>query len=276
MTAAPGAPGAEGSRTRHRLHLPRDTEPAAVLAMVRNVRPAAHEGTDGQLELGDGARLVPDRAARGTGRWILDTPRVREDPVPAGMADSHGFGRAFPEGLPFAAEREALDLVWSLARRLHGSVLTDDGARLAPHPFHVRDLTVVSPHALAPESLGELLAPLASGAELDEVPAATPRTGYSATLPLPAGDAISVRVGPSSRPTALAALDWLEHAVDYELVHLTADPEEDALETPDAAALERWRLAYERIGTIAGLLVGAVGGFVVDLEGFLVDPADLA
>ncbi len=265
------------ARTSHRLQLPRDTAPEDVLAMVRNLHPdATAEESDGTITLEDGVRLVPDRSPRGAGRWTLETPREREDPAPEGMGDSHGYGRAFPDGMPFGVERTALDLAWSLGRRLYGAVVTDDGARLEPHPFHIRDLTVVSPHALAPESLAQLLAPLEPEAELDEVPENVVRTGYSATVPLPAGDAIAVRVGRSSRPTALSALGWLEEAVDYELVHLSADPEEEAVEVPDAETAERWHQAYRRIGMLAGLLVETVGGYVVDLEGFLVDTDDLA
>lgn len=269
--ASVGAP-----RTRHRLQLPRDTARENVLAMVRNVRPGAQESEDGAIDLADGALLVPDRSPRGAGRWTLDTPREREDPLPEGMGDSHGYGRAFPEGMPFRAERRALDLAWSLGRRLYGAVVTDDGARLEPHPFHERDLRVITPHALAPESLAQLLAPLEPEAELDEVPEGTPRTGYSATLPLAEGEEISLRVGRSARPTALASLDWAEDAVHYEFVHLTADPEEDAIELPDQETAERWQHAYRRIGLLAGLLVESVGGYVVDAEGFLVDSADLA
>ncbi|MGP9539613.1 hypothetical protein ACT3SP_16550 [Brachybacterium sp. AOP43-C2-M15] len=267
---------AEQTRTRHRLRLPRDTDPGDVLSMVRNVRPAAQEDEDGVIDLGDGARLIPDRSPRGAGRWSVDTPREREDPLPEGMSDSHGYGRAFPEGMPFRVERQTLDLAWSLGRRMYGAVVTDGGVRLEPHPFHVRDLRVVTAHALAPESLAQLLAPVDPEAELDEVPENASRTGYSATLPLPDGEAISLRVGRSSRPVALSALSWIEDAVDYELVHLTADPEEDAIELPEPEVAERWQHAYRRIGLLAGLLVESVGGYVVDLEGFLIDPADLA
>lgn len=275
MTAPVSPSTVEQARTSHRLQLPRDTDPAAVLTMVRNLRPEAAGDADGVIELGDGLRLVPDRSPRGAGRWTLETPRVREDPLPEGMDDSHGYGRAFPEGMPFGIEREGLDLAWSLGRRLYGAVVTDDGARLEPHPFHIRDLIVVSPHALAPESLAELLAPLEPEAELDEVPEGATRTGYSATIPLPEGEEISLRVGLSSRPAALRALGWLEDAVDYALVHLPADPEEDAVETPEPETVARWELAYRRIGMIAGLLTETVGGYVVDLEGFLVAPDDL-
>ena len=275
MTSPVRPSAVEQPRTSHRLQLPRSTDPGAVLTMVRNLRPDAVEDADGAIELGGGLRLEPDPSPRGAGRWTLETPRVREDPLPEGMGDSHGYGRAFPEGMPFGIEREGLDLAWSLGRRLYGAVVTDGGARLEPHPFHVRDLTVVSPHALAPESLAELLAPLEPEAELDQVPDGATRTGYSVTIPLSEGEAISLQVGRSSRPVALRALDWLEEAVDYELVHLPADPEEDAIETPEPATVERWELAYRRIGMIAGLLAETVGGYVVDLEGLLVAPADL-
>ncbi|ATG51129.1 hypothetical protein CFK38_05970 [Brachybacterium vulturis] len=275
MTATVSPSTVEQARTSHRLQLPRDTDPAAVLTMVRNLHPEASTDAEGAIQLGDGLRLVPDGSPRGAGRWTLDTPRVREDPQPEGMGDSHGYGRAFPDGVPFGTERQGLDLAWSLGRRLYGAVVTDDGVRLEPHPFHIRDLTVVSPYALAPESLAELLGPLEPEAELDQVPEDAPRVGYSVTIPLPAGEEISLRVGRSSRPMALQALGWLEDAVDYELVHLPADPEEDAIESPESGTSERWQTVYRRIGMIAGLLTESVGGFVVDLEGFLVDPADL-
>ena len=272
----PTPPETGAARTTHRLQLPRDTAPADVLTMVGNVRPDAELREDGGIEIGDDARLLPDTGPRGAGRWTLDTPRERELPAPEGLGDSHGYGRAFPDGIPFGAERRALDLTWSLGRRLYGAVVTDSGSRLEPHPFHVRDLTVVSPHALAPESLAQLLAPLEPDAELDQVPEGTPRNGYSVTVPLEGGEEISLRVGRSSRPTALARLSWIDGAADYHLVHLPADEEEDALEAPDAETSQRWSQVYRRIGLIAGLLVETVGGYVVDLEGFLVDPADLA
>src|SRR5699024_8207047 len=154
---------------------------------------------------------------------------VREDPLPEGMSDSHGYGRAFPEGMPFGIERAGLDLAWSLGRRLYGAVATDGGARLEPHPFHVRDLAVVSPHALAPQSLAEPLGPLEPEAGPDQGPDGAARSGYRGTIPLSEGEAISLRVGRSSRPGALRAPGWPEEAVDYELVNLPADPEEDAI-----------------------------------------------
>lgn len=276
MTLADDAPAPTTSRTRHRLQLPRDTDPQDVLLMVRNVRPGAQLDDEGAIDLGEGARLVPDRSPRGAGRWTLDTPRVREAASGEPLGDSHGYGRAFPDGVPFGAERRSLDLAWSLGRRLYGAVVTDGGVRLEPHPFSVRDLTVVSTHALAPESFAQLLAPLEPEAELDAVPSEVARAGYSLTVPLDAGDRLEIRVGRAGRHSALDAVSWQDEAVDYALVHVPADDEEDGLEVPDAQTSDRWSAAYRRIGLIAGLLVETVGGYVLDLEGFLVDPADLA
>ena len=59
----------EPVRTSHRLQLPRDTDPAEVLTMIRNVRPEAREHEEGVIELGEDVRLVPDRTPRGVGRW---------------------------------------------------------------------------------------------------------------------------------------------------------------------------------------------------------------
>lgn len=265
-----------GDRTTHRLQLPRDTQRADVLTMLRNVLPEAETDAGGAISLGDDARLVPDPTPRGSGRWTIEVVREREDPAPPGTDDSHGYGRAFPEGLPFGNERLVLDLAWSLARRLNGAVVTDSGVRLEPHPFHVRDLTVVSPFALAPESLAELIAPLEPEAVLDEAPSGVPRSGYSVTIPLEDGSEIALRVGRAGHHPALSALSWVDTAVDYELVHLPLDDEEGETERPDPETSGRWANAYRRVGLLAGLLVETVGGYVVDLEGFLVDPSDLA
>src|SRR5690625_6593385 len=94
--------------------------------MVGNVRPDAELREDGGIEIGDDARLLPDTSPRGAGRWTLDTPRERELPAPEGLGDSHGYGRAFPEGMPFGAERRALDLTWSLGRRLRSEEHTSE------------------------------------------------------------------------------------------------------------------------------------------------------
>lgn len=261
---------------RHRLQLPRGTDPADVLAMVRNLRPGAVAAPDGTIELGEGASLVPDTGPRGAGRFDLVVDRDREDPAPEGLDDLHGYGRAFPDGLPFGAERRALDLAWSLARRLHGAVVTDGGVRLEPHPFHVRDLTVVSPYALAPGSLAELVAPLEPEAELDAAPEDSPRTGYGLSIPVEDGGHIALQVGRGVPAAALASLDWAQDAVDYTISHHPFVEGEEETERPDAETAARWEAVYLRIGRLAGVLTEAVGGYVVDLEGLLVDPADLA
>lgn len=264
---------AEAPMTAHRLQLPRSTNPQDILAMVRNVRPEA-DLADGVLDLGEGARLVQDADARRGGRWSIEVPRVREDPLPAGMTDSHGYAAAFPDGMPFGVERDVLDLCWSLGRRLFGAVVTDSGVRLEPHPHQVRDLIVVSPHRVDNASLAELLANVEKEISVVGSPEKTaPR--YALTVPL-GDDEIQVRVGERSRPIALREQRWIAKSSDYEIVHITADPEEDAIAAPDADTQARWAEAYARIGRIAAVLVENVGGYVVDREGFLVAPSDLA
>lgn len=292
-TSTPDAP----ALARHRLQLPRATPPAAVLAMVANVLPDAAAGPEA-IDLGEGARLIADPSPRRAGRWTLLAPRLRDSAPSDHLPDSHGYGRAFPDGIPYGRERDLLDLLWSLARRLDGAVVTDTGVRLEPHPFAVRDLIVVSPNPLVAEDLLRVVQSAEPDARVILPPAQAGTTGYVIAVPLALreqgsglavsadpsqilaaeereDDELHVRVGPSERPAALAALPWLRRAVDYRIVHVLADEEEDALELPDPDVAARWEAAHERAGLVAAAIIEAVGGHVVDLEGFLVDPADL-
>lgn len=298
MTSEPDA-GLVGTRamTSHRLQLPHGTPAETVLTMIRNVVPDA-QLEDGGIDIGGGAILVED--IRRPSRWTLRTPRVRDSEPAVDLPDSHGYGRAFADGMPFGDERAALDLAWSLARRLDGAVVTDSRTRLEPHPCHVRDLVVTSLNALLAADLLALVQSAEPGAELIVPPPEADTTGYMLRIPVgELGDAqgiatagagsvllapsaddpqdeILVRVGPTSRPTALEALPWLEDAVDYEIVHEVLDELDAEIDVPDDATSARWTEIYRRIGLLAGLIVETVGGYVADLEGFLVDPADLA
>ena len=257
--------------TSHRLQLPRATDPADVLAMIRNIQPGA-QLVDGRIALEDGAALLQDTSPRGRGRWNLEVRRDREDPPQLGLSDARGYARAFPEGLPFGVEKRALDLVLGLARRLFGAVVTDTGVRLEPMPQHQRDLIVTSPHRVDVESLLAMLRMAERDIELVSGDDTTPGLLLAADAD---PDRIEVRVTTSARPVALRNLGWLDRAVDYEIVHLLADEEEDGLENPSDEIAARWTAAYERIGRIAGVLVENLGGYVTDRDGFLVDPADL-
>lgn len=266
--------------TAHRLQLPRTTDPADVLTMIRNVRPeAALDG--GVLTIGDGVRLVADESRRGAGRWTLEAPRERGDASQGDSAreaepDSHGYGRAFPDGQPEGVELEALDLAWSLARRLFGAVVTEDGVRLEPHPCCIPDLAVLSPHVLAPESFAQLIAPLEPEATLDDDPTDAPISSYGLSIDLDEGGRVLVHVGRGEIPVALQDVPWADEAVYYMVVYEPEDRAELQLEQPDEATAQRWVRVYRRIGQIVGLVHETVGGFVVDPEGFLVDPAQLA
>lgn len=258
-------------KTSHRLQLPRATAPQDVLAMIRNVQPEA-QLVDGRIALRAGAALVQDDSPRGAGRWDLQVERVRTDPPAEGMTDPSGYSRAFPDGLPFGVERESLDLALALARRLFGAVVTDSGTRLEPLPHHERDLIVTSPHRVDVESLLAMLQTAEPGLEHVSGDDESHAVMFSVDV---GPDHLDVRLGPSQKPVALAQLDWLDRAVDYEIVHIPADDSEEAIELPDEETSARWTDAYTRVGRLAGVLVENLGGYVTDRHGFLVDPADL-
>lgn len=258
----------------HRLQLPRATEPEDVLLMVRSTRPAAT--LDGAvLEIGDGGRMIADQGPRGAGRWTLEAPAEREEASGEVLPDMHGYHRAFPDGAPMGAERGLLDLAWTLARRLGGAIVTADGHRLEPHPCHIRDLTVVSPYALAPESLLELIGGVEPGVRSDGVSEDVPRAGYSVIIDAAEAGEIIVQVSRTQRPTALRDASWLDDAVDYAIVHVPHDEDEDALDLPDPEVSQRWAEIHRRIGVIAAVIAEDLGGVVVDGEGVLVATGDL-
>lgn len=265
---------AAGETAEHRLQLPRSTDPQDVLTMVRNVRPEARL-EDGAILLGDGTRMVADEGRRGAGRWTLQAPISRETRDEGELPDARGYHRAFPEGVPSGSERDLLDLAWSLARRLDGAVVTADGIRLEPHPCSVRDLAVVSPYALAPESLIELLCAVEPTIVLDEVPEGVETAGYAATVDAQEAGLLIVEVSRSPRHTGLRELDWMDEAVEYVIRHEPVDDAEEDMDLPDPATAARWVEVYRRIGRLAAELHEAIGGYVLDAEGFLVDAEHL-
>ncbi|WP_259558586.1 hypothetical protein [Brachybacterium sillae] len=240
--------------------------------MLRSLRPQA-QLVDDTIALGEGVSLRHEPSRRRPGRWALETPRVREQQHAPELPDSHGYGRAFAEGLPFGAERRALDLAWTLARRLGGAVVTDSGARLEPHPAQVRDLQVVALEALGADGL------LALARAVEPTAAALPTAPDSdvaaVSVPVEQGYLLVARGPLDPVPTALAAAPWTAEAVSFTIQHHPQDPEEDALETPDAATGDRWTRVLRTAGHLALAVRGAVGGYVLDGEGVLVDPADL-
>ena len=86
--------------------------------------------------------------------YVLDAPVEREDPPLPGLDDRDGFTYAFPDGLPWREEGRGLQLLVSLARRLHGVVRTAGSLELIqPDPARAVDYRVHAPCWLEPDVL---------------------------------------------------------------------------------------------------------------------------
>ena len=156
---------------QHLLLLPEDVRESDVSALVVQRHPSAafHPGVE--LRIGRHAALhgplhLDRGAAAGAGvpspwrlAWALTCPVERDGPPLPGLSDRDGLTRAFPGGLPVAAERRGIDLLLALARRLQGAVrAAPGGAVLEPDPLAWPGLDVRSPD---PQVSGQVLrAPL--------------------------------------------------------------------------------------------------------------------
>ncbi|WP_058234533.1 hypothetical protein [Devriesea agamarum] len=216
----------------------------------------------------------------GTGTWTLTVRRERESAPEAGVTDRRGYARAFPDGLPWREERKLLDLLHSIARRTGGRLVTDSGATLVPHRYSVPDLQVIAGDRLLRDETLEIIQDIVPEARLDELPEGVVEDeldGYRVVIPLRDDAEVHVLVSSSEPvPIALAKVDWVrESFVAYAVVYAPHDEEEREIELPDRKVAQRWREAYFACATIAKRLHEVLGGFVIDGEGFLVDPKDL-
>lgn len=152
----------------HRLQLPTGIPDDEVAILLSNLDPDPDLDTAGDvLRLAEDATLERESE----GGWVLRTPPQRESEPPG-----HGLtvlARSFPDGVPFGDERDRLELLIALARRLGGHVTTDDGHVITPHPHDVATITLVTPYWLQPEDLEALVRGLVPEARLDipELPA---------------------------------------------------------------------------------------------------------
>ena len=156
---------------QHLLLLPEGTRESDVTSLVVQRHPSAafhpgeelrigrHVALHGPLHLDRGAAAGAAVPAPWRLAWALTCPVERDGPPLPGLSDRDGLTRAFPGGLPVAAERRGIDLLLALARRLGGAVrAARGGAVLVPDPLAWPGLDVRSPD---PQVSGQLLrAPL--------------------------------------------------------------------------------------------------------------------
>ena len=288
------------AQAHHVLVVPDGVAPEDVDALVRSWFPeASGSGTDDQVRLqtGPGCAVVGPWDARdqllpgwAAAIYLIEAPQQRGEPVPPELQGRGDLLDAFADGEPLGQERALLELGLAMARRVGGAVRTADGVLMTPPPRP--DLVLYSDVWLHPDALVHVLQPELPGLDLQE-PATGPLpadavTGESlvadeaerrwlhaesaaydrAALAEPQvsesygatahtdGAIISVAVEAAlGVPVVLAGSD-LTGLIVYELRCYTEGP-------PPAAAVAR-------LDGAARALLAAIGGHVVDDDGFLV------
>lgn len=252
----------------------------------------------------EGPDPVPDPAPAGMPAWaaasyLLEAPEHRRDPVPAELQGRGGVLDAFAEGEPGGTERELLELGMAMARRLGGALLTSTAVLLTPPPQP--DLLLYSEIWLHPDALVHVLAP-----HLPGVAMAGDDPGTTAAGELPAGavTGTSLVADEGERRWLHAEADAYDAAAlsEPDLTDsygvLATEPDgtvwsvtvEEAVGVPPVLAglLPAGAILYEvrcypagpatqpasnaveRIDGATRALLEAVGGHVVDDDGFLV------
>lgn len=302
---------------QHLLLLPEDVRESDVSALVVQRHPGAAFHPGEELRIGRHAALhgplhLDRGAAAGAGvpapwrlAWALTCPVERDGPPLPGLSDRDGLTRAFPGGLPVAAERRGVDLLLALARRLQGAVrAAPGGAVLTPDPLAWPGLDVRSPD---PQVSGQvlrapltavrvlrLLRPLVPGIVLvDAGTGPGPGPGAVAGGPGDPGgsDGSGSGPGPGSSPdggatlveeqrsgvlVAPAADGFVEVAVHPDAVTggsttslrwWPSDPADAEHENPVLAYREHRAQAVVAMSLMARALLASTGGTVVDVAG---------
>ncbi len=269
---------------QHLLLLPDDAHEADVSALVVAKHPAAAVHAGAELRISRHAALhgpfrLDAGAAAGAGvpapwrlAWALSCPVERDAAPLPGLGDRDGLTRAFPEGLPVAGERRALDLLLALARRLRGAVRCSwRTGLLVPDPLAWPGLDVRTAHALDSATARSVLAPVCPGLEVaGEHALVAPLPGGCLEVTLDhrdddgiSGDGISDdgadgdgADGDAGSGT-VAALRWWPD-----------EPEDAERERPTLVYREQRATAVVAISVMARHLVDACGGSVTDVAGF--------
>ncbi|PWD50902.1 hypothetical protein C8046_09800 [Serinibacter arcticus] len=285
----------------HLLLLADDVEPEEVETLVTSLVVGARWTTTVSASMPGVLDLLPDadRHSRATltGPWSIDAARdalglpdwastafvVDVDPERSPAAPPHpggygplldAFGPHHPEGL----ERQVLDVAHACARRLAGALRVTSGAVVEPDPASAVDLAVHAPLWLDPDALAHVLEGALPGIEL--LPGAEAvhaeghhLDGYGATWhDGEAGDHVVVEVEAAEvLAPALRTAAWTAGGViTYHLRWLDGD------RTPSGrAGLRRRDRARASLEAAALALRDAVGGIVLDEDGFVVAPEQL-
>jgi len=291
----------------HLLVVPDGVTPADVQALVLSRFPSEvldDGGAHLRMDVLPGCVVEGPLPAAGAGlpAWAvalyrLKAPEQRGAPVPVELRGRGGLLDAFADGEPGGTEREMLELGLALARRLGGAVLTSTGSLLSPPP-HV-DLLLYSEVWLHPDALVHVLSPHLPGVSLEG--GDLERAGQGG-LPADATSGESLVTDEGERRWLHAEADAYDAAalaepdVTDSYGVLATGPDgtvwsvavEAAIGVPPVLAglLPAGAILYEvrchpagsthpsdsveRIDAATRALLEAVGGYVVDDDGFLV------
>ncbi|MFV0427069.1 MAG: hypothetical protein ACK5KU_08540 [Beutenbergiaceae bacterium] len=226
--------------------------------------------------------------------YLVQAPVERTDAVPPELLGRGDLLDAFADGEPVGAERQAVDFMIAAARRLGGGVRVSGHDGLLMTPEGLPDLLLFSQSWLPQADLIDLLAPqvgLTATAPTDAAmpahaivdassmmdegqrrwlhaeadafdaaarasSAAPPEQSYGVHGPLPDGSVISIAVEQATViPPVLGGYTW-ESPVLYEVRCYPGESE------PEGAG--------ELIDSLVVTMLTAIGGRVVDDDGFLV------
>lgn len=217
--------------------------------------------------------------------YVLDTPSERGQPIPPELHIPGSVLAAFPGGEPTGVERESLELLDAVARRLGGAVLTGTGEVVVPEPRI--DLLVFSSVWLAEDELTAALNPVLTltpgGGPV--LPPGIEVEGYNLVAHRDEGGlgegALAVTASPAVVvPLALAGYEWAQGALYvYEIRHYPPEEHSRAAaaalpQTPaEAEGMidESTAAVVERAArTVLAATGGPARGHVLDDDGFLV------
>jgi len=301
----PALPALDAARARahHLLVLPDGVAATDVEALVLSRFPESAVSRSAAQ-----ARLEPMAGCAVTGPWAapaellpawaavvftLEAPVQRGGAVPRELQGRGGLLDAFADGEPVGQERELIELGLAAARRLGGAIRAA-GSGMLMTPEHRVDLVVYSPVWLHPDALVHVLERHLPGVSLSAMDDGAALPSDAVTGPSLIEDEGERRwLAAEAAAYDAAALEEVEVSESYGAVARVDDAifsiaVEAARGVPvvlsgiDLAGLIVYELrcyadgtptaaAVARLDAAGRELVGAVGGHVVDDDGFLVD-----
>lgn len=198
--------------------------------------------------------------------------------LPAMTGDADGLGRAFPAGCPVGSELGVLRWALSVARAVHGVLVTSTGEVLRPDSAAVVDLTLFSAQPLRTEELLPLLRKVMPGARVvDEWVSAEGSRSVQLMGESTYDGAVQLDLSRAARvPRALDAIPWREHGpYAYRVRWVPVDEVELGVEFPSATHVIARTRMRSVVARLTESLVRRAGGVVVDEDGFTVDARSL-